>query len=138
ASDANIRAVVLMAASAFDGRRILMYQNREAVQNAVAATQGQRDSIMATVPARIDSLAKQNPWIGFFVSYDPLPTARRVRQPTLILHGETDRQVTVEQADTLASAMRAAGNSSVTLHKFKDTNHLFLEDPSGAFGGYPS
>ena len=34
--------------------------------------------------------------------------------------------------------MRAAGNSNVTVKKFPDTNHLFLNDPSGAFGGYAS
>jgi dipeptidyl aminopeptidase/acylaminoacyl peptidase len=49
----------------------------------------------------------------------------------LILQGDTDRQVTPDQADTLAAALTAAGNRDVTLRRFPDTNHLFLADPSG-------
>jgi dipeptidyl aminopeptidase/acylaminoacyl peptidase len=67
---------------------------------------------------------------------DPLVTARRVKQPVLILQGDTDMQVTPEQADTLAAAMRRAGNRAVTLRRFPATNHLFLADSSGAPTGY--
>jgi dipeptidyl aminopeptidase/acylaminoacyl peptidase len=49
-----------------------------------------------------------------------------LRQPVLILHGALDRQVSVGQADTLAAAIRAAGNRDVTLHVYPRLNHLFL------------
>lgn len=70
--------------------------------------------------------------------YDPIPTARRVRVPVLILQGETDVQVTPEQADTLALAIRSNGNSDVTVHNFSDVNHLLLPDPGGWSAGYSS
>ena len=54
----------------------------------------------------------------------------------LILQGDTDMQVTPEQADTLATALRRAGNRAVTLKRFPATNHLFLADASGAPQGY--
>ena len=60
-----------------------------------------------------------------------------MKVPVLILQGETDQQVTPEQADTLAAAFRAGGDRDVTMRKFPDTDHLFLADPDGYPGGYP-
>lgn len=131
ATDPQLRGIAIMAGTAFTGRTILMFQNQQAVSNAPGLSRAQRDSIMATVPAQLDSLGKTNPWINYFMSYDPIPTAKRVKQPVLILQGATDLQVTPEQADSLAVAIRSNGNSHVTLRKFPDTNHLFLHDTSG-------
>lgn len=61
-----------------------------------------------------------------------------MRAPTLILQGATDRQVSPDQANALASAMRAAGNRRVVVHTFARMNHLMLEDPSGDPRGYAS
>jgi uncharacterized protein len=74
----------------------------------------------------------------YFMTTDPLVTARAVKQPVLILQGDTDMQVTPEQADSLAATMKAAGNRNVTMKRFPATNHLFLADPSGAPQGYAS
>lgn len=131
AADSGIRGVALLAGPAYAGRRILLYQNDQAIAAAPGLTAAQRDSVRATVPAQLDSLATTNAWIRYFMAYDPLPTARQLRQPVLILQGDTDRQVTAEQADTLAAALGAAGNREVTVRRFPDTNHLFLADPSG-------
>jgi hypothetical protein len=49
-----------------------------------------------------------------------------VTQPVLVLHGEYDRQVTVEQATELADAIREGGNRDVTVRIFPKLNHLFL------------
>lgn len=134
--DKQLRAIVLLAGPGYTGRRVMTFQNQDAVNNIKTITQSQRDSIMRTVPAALDSLGRTNPWIGFFMQHDPLKTARLVSQPVLILQGETDHQVTPEQADTLSAALRGAGNKDVTVKKFPDTDHLFLADPSGLPGGY--
>ncbi|MBL0891314.1 MAG: alpha/beta fold hydrolase [Gemmatimonadaceae bacterium] len=136
AADARVRAVVLLAGPAYNGRRILEYQNGLGIAAAPGLSDRQRDSLRATVPAALDSLARSNRWMGYFMATDPLATARRLRQPVLIVQGNTDMQVTPEQADTLASAMRAAGNRQVTLRRFPGVNHLLLNDPSGAPQGY--
>jgi dipeptidyl aminopeptidase/acylaminoacyl peptidase len=68
------------------------------------------------------------------MDYDPLPTARRLRVPVLILQGATDRQVPAEQADELAAATRSGGDREVTVRVFPDVNHLFLHDPAGTAG----
>ncbi len=134
ADDSSIAAVVLLASPAYTGQRVSEFQ--------------QRDAIAARVPAGLRTLAYQanqpgvraqlarSPWMQFWWSYDPLPTARRVHVPVLILQGATDHQVTPEQADTLAAALRAGGNRDVTERDFPATDHLFLADPSGESTGY--
>jgi dipeptidyl aminopeptidase/acylaminoacyl peptidase len=135
ATDPTIKAIALLAGQAYTGRRVMMFQNREAIDQAPLSP-AQRDSIWATVPSRLDTLATTNKWIGFFMTHDPIATAKRVKQPVLILQGETDHQVSPEQADTLVAAFKAGGNRAVTMKRFPATNHLFLNDPSGLFSGY--
>jgi hypothetical protein len=136
-TDPKIHAIALLAGPAYDGRRVLMFQNRQSIDNAPGLSATQRDSIWKTVPAALDSLGKANAWIGYFMTHDPIKAARLVKQPVLILQGATDKQVTPEQADTLVKAFKAAGNTDVTMKKFPATNHLFLNDPSGLPSGYP-
>jgi len=128
--DPAIAAIALLAGPAIDGRQVLVYQNENGIRSG-AATEAQRDSLRRLIPAALDSLQRTNRWMRYFMTTDPLVMARRVRQPVLILQGDTDRQVTPDQADALAAALTAAGNRDVTLRRFPDTNHLFLVDPSG-------
>jgi alpha-beta hydrolase superfamily lysophospholipase len=128
--DPAIAAIALLAGPAIDGRQVLVYQNENGIRSG-AATEAQRDSLRRLIPAALDSLQRTNRWMRYFMTTDPLVMARRVRQPVLILQGDTDRQVTPDQADALAAALTAAGNRDVTLRRFPDTNHLFLADPSG-------
>lgn len=136
ATDSQIAGIAILAGTAYRGRDVMLFQNRQSIDRAPNLTKSQRDSIYATVPSQLDALGKSNAWIGYFMSHDPIATITRVRQPVLILHGNTDRQVTPEQADTLAGALRKGGNRAVTLTRFNETNHLFLRDPSGAPDGY--
>jgi pimeloyl-ACP methyl ester carboxylesterase len=134
ARDAKLRGLVLMAAPSRTGRRILEYQNRRAIERYVAAAS--RDSAMRSAMADLDSLARRDGWMGFFLRHDPLEAVRAVRVPVLVLHGETDRQVTQEQAGELAKALARAGNRNVTAKVFPGLNHLFLDDPDGDPSGY--
>jgi uncharacterized protein len=131
-----VAAVVLLAGPAYTGRRIIQYQTTDIARDIPGISAAQRDSALARGPALRDSILASSPWMQFFGAYDPLPTARRLTVPVLVLQGRTDRQVTPEQADTLASAMRRAGNRQVTLRVFPQTNHLFLRDSLGWAGGY--
>jgi len=136
ATDSSLAGIVLMAGPASTGRRILDYQNRGSIERAPGLSPAERDSVLATVPGRLAAMAEKSAWLRFFLDYDPLPTARRVRVPVLVLQGETDHQVTPEQADTLAAAFREGGDADVTLKEFPDTDHLFLADPSGVPSAY--
>jgi dipeptidyl aminopeptidase/acylaminoacyl peptidase len=133
ATDTAIRAIVLMAGTASTGREIVMEQNRYVIDSVGHVTGVQRDSLMARVSRAVDSAAKVPGWQGFFLNYDPKPTAARVRARVLILQGETDRQVPSVEAERLGAAFRKGVSPSVTVRMFPATNHLFVEDSSGAF-----
>lgn len=135
ASDPGVRALVLLAAPAWTGRRVIESQNLDLIERAGMSARG-RDSTLAAAMHAVDSLGTVQPWLGFFLKHDPLPVARRVRVPVLLLQGETDRQVTAGQVDELAAAFRAGGNRDVTARRLPMTNHLFLADRSGDPAGY--
>lgn len=135
-TDPALRAMVLVAGQAKTGRAISAYQRRYAIEHNLAIPVAKRDSVFAESEKAVESLSAAPGWINFFMNYDPLPTARRVRIPTLVLQGKTDTQVTPDQANMLAAAMRAGGNHHVTVRTFPRMNHLMLDDPSGDSGGY--
>jgi dienelactone hydrolase len=133
----TIAALVLMAGTAWDGRRVLIYQNEMAIRKRYAGVAF--DSMMVVARKGIDSLAVSDPWFGFFVGYDPLPVPRRLAKPhVLLLQGETDRQVSAGQVNELSAAFRASGNRDVTVRLLPATNHLFLPDTSGDPARYAS
>lgn len=136
ATDPKLKAIALLAGTAYSGRRILEYQIGEQVKGATAMSPAKRDSMSKHVPFMIDSMAKASAWLGYFVDYDPTKTARTIKQPVLILQGETDHQVTPDQADALVAALSAGGNKAVVMKKFPATNHLFVPDPNGQPSGY--
>lgn len=132
----SLRGIVLMAGPAKTGREILRYQLGAAVARNASLSATQKDSALRTVEGTIDSLGKAQPWVKFFLDYDPLVTAGKVKVPTLILQGETDQQVTSEQAAALERALRAGGNRRVTRRLFPQANHLFVQDADGNPAGY--
>jgi uncharacterized protein len=132
ATDARLSAIALVAGTARTGREIIAFQQRQAIENNPAIPAEARDSVYADVAARFGETTAGSVWIRYFLDHDPLATARRVAStPVLVLHGETDRQVTVDQAEMLAEAFREAGNPDVTVVVLPDVNHLLLRDPDG-------
>jgi fermentation-respiration switch protein FrsA (DUF1100 family) len=136
ATDASLRAMVLIAAPAKTGRAIAAQQRRDAIDHDASIPPAQRDSIFAALERASEVVYAQPGWTHFYVNYDPLSVASRVRLPTLILQGETDTQVTPDHATILAGALRARGNRDVSVRTFANMNHLMLDDPSGNVGGY--
>jgi len=127
AADRKIRAVVILAGPAKSGLEVLVDQARW----PVLSTPGLSDSVRAARLRSVESAVRAdtlpaNPWLRWFIHYDPRPIAGRVRAPVLILQGALDRQVSAGQADTLAALVRAGGNRDVTSRTFPRLNHLFL------------
>jgi dipeptidyl aminopeptidase/acylaminoacyl peptidase len=129
-ADPRIHAIALLAGPSWTGRRIMDYQLREALRGQGLAGAA-LDSVFAQGVTERDAVAATIPWVRWFMDHDPLPVARRVRTPVLILHGETDRQVTAGQAEELGAAIRQGGSTDVTVRVFPDLNHLFVPDPVG-------
>jgi uncharacterized protein len=146
ASDPRLAAIVLMAGTAKRGEDVLRFQlnfdterNPQLSAEEKAKRRSDTDAFIRAIkengdvskyPAPLRGL--NSPWGRAFLSYDPLTTIRKVRQPVLILQGALDQQVTAEQARLLEEAARAGGNSDVTVRIFPNLNHLFLPAKSGA------
>ena len=129
-ADPRLVAVALLAGPSWSGRRILDFQLREALRGEGLAGAA-LDSAFARGVAERDAADAGVPWMRWFMAYDPLPAARRLRAPVLVLHGGTDRQVTAEQAEALGAAILEGGSTDVTVRVFPGLNHLFVPDPDG-------
>ena len=136
ATDPRLAAIVLMAGPASTGRAIIDDQTANLVQGDSAIPASAKDSALRATRAQFDASAARSPWMRYFLTYDPIPTVRRVTQPVLILQGATDQQVRPVEAERLEAALRAAGNRRVTRTVFPERNHLFLRDPDGFPGRY--
>jgi dienelactone hydrolase len=136
ASDPKLKTLVVMAGPAYTGAEIIKFQQKYGVEHAEKIAPAQRDSALTASQAALDSMAKTDVWFKYFLTYDPLPTAKRVKTPTIILQGANDQQVTQEQATKLGNAMRAGGNKDVTVNIFTGLNHLFIADSTGNPAGY--
>jgi len=133
ASDSGIAAIVLLAGSVSKGREILEFQQRYVVDSMAHLLGDRRTAALAQYAHNTDSVAAAVPWMKFFVDYDGTATARQVRVPTLILQGARDYQVPSSEAAKLAAAIRAGGNTDVTVRVFPATNHLFVDDAGVGF-----
>jgi hypothetical protein len=127
AQDRRLAVVVILAGPAKPGVEVLVDQARWPVLTTPGLSPEVRRTRLAEVEAAVrrDSLPA-SPWLRWFLHYDPIRAARLVRQPTLILQGALDRQVSWGQADSLAAAVRQSGNRDVTVRVFPSLNHLFL------------
>ena len=77
-----------------------------------------------------------DPWMKFFLTYDPAPTMRRVKTPVLILTGSRDQQAVPAEVALQETAFKEGGNKDVTARVVPDVNHLFAQDTDGFPGNY--
>ena len=133
----SLKALVLLAGVAHSLHGTLVYQLSNLIRHDTTLTPAKRDSALAHVQDKIDSLTKADPYMRFMDGYDPTPTALRVGKPAiLILTGENDRQAVASQLPDWVAAFKQAGNKDVTGKVLPGLNHLFVPDPDGYPGGY--
>jgi len=133
ATDPKLRAIAIMAGPADKMIDIILEQNKWVADHNPKMTQAQRDSVLAETRVALAPERQFAPALKFWMSYDPAPAAKQVKAATLILQGETDRQVPAGNATKLAALIRSGGNKDVTVRIFPATDHLFLEDSTGDF-----
>ncbi len=74
-----------------------------------------------------------NPWMLYFLRYNPAPTLEKVKCPVLAVNGEKDLQVPPkENLTAIEKALNKGGNKKVTIHEFPKLNHLFQECTTGS------
>jgi len=132
----TLRAIVLLAGVAEPGRSALHFQLKNQIEHNTKLTPEMRDSQIAEIPKTIDAMMAKDPWMKFFLTYDPAPTLRRVKTPVLILTGSRDQQAVPEQVALQEAAFKEGGNKDVTARVVPDVNHLFAQDTDGFPGNY--
>jgi pimeloyl-ACP methyl ester carboxylesterase len=73
-----------------------------------------------------------DPWMVYFLRYDPRPTLGKVRCPVLAVNGGRDVQVVAGvNLSAVEAAVKAGGNDRVTTKEFPKLNHLFQTAKTG-------
>jgi dipeptidyl aminopeptidase/acylaminoacyl peptidase len=132
----TLRAIVLLAGIAQPGRTALLFQMKNLVERNTKLTPEMRESQIAEIPKKIDAMMAADPWMKFFITYDPAASMRRVKTPVLILTGSRDQQAVPEEVPLMEAAFKEGGNKDVTARVLPDLNHLFVQDTDGFPGNY--
>lgn len=78
-----------------------------------------------------------NPWMQYFVHYNPVPTLKKVKCPVLAINGEKDLQVPPrENLEAIKKALKKGGNKKGVTRMLPNLNHLFQECITGAPAEY--
>jgi alpha/beta superfamily hydrolase len=75
----------------------------------------------------------KNPWVVYFLRYDPAPALEKVKCPVLAVNGNKDMQVPSEiNLAAIKKALEKGNNSNVKIKEFEGLNHLFQECNTGS------
>lgn len=81
----------------------------------------------------------KNPWMKYFLSFNPQTTLEKVNSPVLALFGGLDLQVLESQnLEPMKTALSKTGKIDFTLKTFEKANHLFQEAETGNPSEYGS
>ena len=129
--ETTLRAIVLLAGIAKPGRTALYFQLKNQIEHDTKLTPEMRDSKIAEIDKRIDAMMAADPWMKFFLTYEPATTMRRVKTPVLILTGSRDQQAVPAEVALQEAAFKEGGNKDITARVVPDVNHLFVQDTDG-------
>ena len=108
--DSSVKILVLLSAPARSGRDIINYQ----INNGIIDCK------------KLPTLLRKDINLRYLYDFDPMVTARLVKQPVLIINGELDKNVPPDDGLILGDEMIKNGNLDVTVHIIKNLNHLLL------------
>ena len=131
AKDPQIAAIVTLAGPGTSGADLAHYQIGQAVNRDPAIAPGDREKEVAKQLAE-----DMTPRERVVLTIDPLQFAPRVHCPALILQGGNDLHVPMRSGERIATAMRANGNSDVSVRIFPGVSHSLLPDPVGLGNGW--
>ena len=73
-----------------------------------------------------------NPWMQFFIKYNPALALEKVNCPVLALNGDKDLQVPSKvNLEAINKTLIKGGNKKVTIKELPNLNHLFQECKTG-------
>jgi dienelactone hydrolase len=134
ARDRSIAAIVTLAGPGVPGAELARYQVAQPVIHdpSVPASEREREIEKKLAEALTDLTARER----VMLTIDPLPFARDVHCPALIIQGGNDLHVPMRSAERLAAAIRENGNADVIVRIFPQVSHSLLPDPVGLSSGW--
>ena len=121
-----VQALITLGGPAWEGRRVIEWQRMARAQLS------DWSDAYPTVAARMEYLdrehrtrAASDHWYQYFLDFDPMAAVGLVTVPMLVLHGDRDTWVSVEQASEIAARARQSGNSRVSLSVLAGHDHGF-------------
>jgi dienelactone hydrolase len=134
AKDPSIAAIITLAGPGVPGMEVARYQVEQPILRDPGISGADRQKEFAKQMA--EALKDLSPHENSFLAADPIQYDRQVRCPALVIQGGADATVPVRSAERIASAMRAGGNSDVTVRIFPGVSHSLLPDPGGLSSGW--
>ena len=131
ASRKQVDFLVSLAGPGVQGDSILLLQNINALRKAGYPMTPTKEQIRESIKAQ------KNPWLDFFIDYDPVVDIREIRVPALILNGEKDTQVEAAvNVPTIEKNLPRGRKGNYVSKKTKvkvypDLNHLFQHCSTG-------
>ena len=87
------------------------------------------------IEAMLDQMT--NPWMVYFIKYDPVPALEKVKCPVLALNGEKDLQVPAKvNLESIKRALMKGKSKKVEVKELPGLNHLFQSCETGSISEY--
>jgi hypothetical protein len=126
--------VIALAASNMDTAD-LATQIRERLEEAATEVPIGLEQLVSEAAIEETVATFTDPWMRYFLAYDPQPALEALAIPVLALIGDLDLQVSAE-LNTPALETALAGNPDATVTKLSSLNHLFQTATTGAVSEY--
>jgi uncharacterized protein len=103
--------------------------------NVKKAIKDKKAYINSTVDSQL--MIFDNPWFRFYAKYDPAEAWKKVKVPLLLLYGDLDLQVPVNQnKPKVEAALNTGGFKNFKTVVFPKANHLYQNAKTGSPGEY--
>jgi fermentation-respiration switch protein FrsA (DUF1100 family) len=126
--------IIALAASDMDSAEVAAQIRRVMSTAAAEVPQGHEQTVSdAAIEETVAGFT--DPWMRYFLAYDPQPALEALAIPVLALIGDLDLQVSAElNIPALETAL--AGNADATVTELDGINHLFQTATTGAVSEY--
>lgn len=118
--------VVTLAATGVRGDSVLLDQ----IRSRIAMTGGQIDDTDSEKYLS-EFRAMHDPWMDFFLSYDPATDISKTNVPVMALNGEKDQQVVFPKNLDMIRALLPKNTRNIT-KSYPQLNHLFQTSDTGS------
>lgn len=129
--------IVSLAGPGVQGDSILLLQNMNALRQAGMTMRLTKEYVRAQIKSQ------NNPWLNYFIDYDPVPDIQEIYCPALILNGGKDTQVealiNIPSIETNLPRNRKGRfvSKKTEIKVYPDLNHLFQHCQTGQSDEYP-